>query len=261
MKDRAVSGMRIGAELTRQLLQEVPKVYHTEINDILLCALALTLGEWSGRRQLIVGLEGHGREVLGGDTDTSRTVGWFTNLYPVLLELEGSSGMGDSIRSIKEQLRGVPDKGLGYGVLKYLNKESWMGEPEPWHVVFNYLGQLDNVMSGGRWLSVAGESSGNSIGGDHELGSKLTVHGKVQSGELLISWNYSGLHYRRETIEKLSGRYHHYLQLLAGHCREQSVHGSIATPSDYGLTGVVTYQELDAFLDARDSSQDEIMEF
>ncbi|MHA4812698.1 condensation domain-containing protein, partial [Flavitalea flava] len=107
---------RLNTHLTRQLVQDSGVAYHTEINDILLCALGLTLSEWSGTDRVVVGMEGHGREEIGAAVDTSRTVGWFTNLYPVWMEIQAELGPGDQLRNVKEQLRKVPDKGLGYGV-------------------------------------------------------------------------------------------------------------------------------------------------
>ena len=82
--------MRLDSDLTQMLLQEVPRVYHTEINDMLLCALAMTLCEKDSTERVTIGLEGHGRENISEGTDTSRTVGWFTSLYPVLLEFHGT---------------------------------------------------------------------------------------------------------------------------------------------------------------------------
>ena len=122
-KDIVNHSIRVNKNQTQLLLQEVPRVYHTEINDMLLCALALTLCEFGKTEKVTIGLEGHGRENINEDIDTSRTVGWFTNLYPVLLKLNKDRDLSDSIKSVKEQLRNIPDKGLGYGVLRYINKE------------------------------------------------------------------------------------------------------------------------------------------
>ena len=128
--------MSLGREVTQRLLQEVPRVYHTEINDVLLAGLARTLCGWMGRDRVVIGLEGHGREAIGEGLDTSRTVGWFTSLYPVLLSVEAGRGRGMRLGSVegnpKKQLRGVPDKGIGYGVLKHMNKEGSLQGRSPW---------------------------------------------------------------------------------------------------------------------------------
>lgn len=108
---RTVS-VRLDAERTRQLLQQAPSAYRTQVNDLLLTALARVLCHWTGQPSALVQLEGHGRETLFDEIDLSRTVGWFTSAYPLRLTPR-AEGQGASIKAIKEQLRTVPHKGLG----------------------------------------------------------------------------------------------------------------------------------------------------
>ncbi|MEM8160598.1 condensation domain-containing protein, partial [Morganella morganii] len=110
--------LRLDPQRTRQLLQQAPAAYRTQVNDLLLTALARVLCRWSGQPSTLVQLEGHGREALFDDIDLTRSVGWFTSAYP--LRLTPAQSPGESIKAIKEQLRAVPHKGLGYGVLRYL---------------------------------------------------------------------------------------------------------------------------------------------
>ena len=110
--------IRLDAEHTRQLLQDAPAAYRTQVNDLLLTALARVISRWSGQAAALIQLEGHGREDLFDDVDLTRTVGWFTSLFPVRLQADGE--LSTAIKSVKEQLRAVPDKGLGYGLLRYL---------------------------------------------------------------------------------------------------------------------------------------------
>src|SRR5207249_3177007 len=105
---------------TRALLSDVPGVYRTQINDVLLAALGRVLSRWTGRDRALVALEGHGREELADSVDLSRTVGWFTTMFPVALDLSAAGGWGATLKSVKEQLRAVPRRGLGYGALRYL---------------------------------------------------------------------------------------------------------------------------------------------
>ena len=107
-------------EDTSNLLGSVNGAYNTQINDILLSALVKVLGEWAENRNILIDLEGHGREDLFVDVDLSRTVGWFTSIFPVLLQIPDIQQPGEIIKSIKEQLRAIPQKGIGYGILKYL---------------------------------------------------------------------------------------------------------------------------------------------
>ena len=118
---QCVLDVSLSATETRALLQDVPAVYHTQINDVLLSALAASVGNWVGERRILVDLEGHGREPLFDDVDLSRTVGWFTSLFPVLLELPSVKDPGEILKSVKEQLRHIPHHGIGYGLLRYMN--------------------------------------------------------------------------------------------------------------------------------------------
>src|SRR6185436_6387711 len=95
---------------TQALLRKVPKTYQTQIQEVLATALALALQSWTGNQRLLVDMEGHGREEVVEGVDLSRTIGWFTSVYPVLLELTGSD-ISTALQEVKEQLREVPDKG------------------------------------------------------------------------------------------------------------------------------------------------------
>ncbi|MCB1056353.1 MAG: hypothetical protein KDD11_12700, partial [Acidobacteria bacterium] len=114
----------LGAETTRSLLEDASRAYRTGVQDLLLTALARAVADWSGERRLLVDLEGHGREEIAADVDLSRTAGWFATLYPVLLDLEYDDEPGAEIKAVKEQLRAVPSRGLGYGLLRYLRPET-----------------------------------------------------------------------------------------------------------------------------------------
>src|SRR5262249_54991766 len=148
-------------EETGALLHEVPEVYRTQINDVLLTALAEVLAGWTGSGQVLVNLEGHGREDIALDLDVSRTVGWFTTLYPVLLDLQGVAGPGVRLRAVKEQLRSVPQRGLGYGLLRYLGDDAGVAvalrELPSAQVCFNYFGQVEGGLPTGVPLAAAAE--------------------------------------------------------------------------------------------------------
>ncbi|MCP4221448.1 MAG: amino acid adenylation domain-containing protein [bacterium] len=132
---------------TARLLTGVHRAYNTEINDILLTALALALKQWAGISQIAVNLEGHGREAVfpQDELDVSRTIGWFTSQYPVILDVAGDKDIGYRLKFIKETLRRIPNKGVGYGILKYLSPDSLKQDFHP-HlrppISFNYLGQV-----------------------------------------------------------------------------------------------------------------------
>ena len=126
---------------TSQLLTEAHQAYRTEINDLLLAALSLAIREWSGADQVAIHLEGHGREEILPEVDLTRTVGWFTSIYPVVLPVR-TEDPGTVIKEVKETLRRVPHKGVGYGVRRYLQGKRGKLQPG---ISFNYLGQLDQT--------------------------------------------------------------------------------------------------------------------
>lgn len=240
--------MRLDEHATGRLIHEVPQVYHTEINDLLLAALAKTLTKFSGTSKTTIGMEGHGREPVDKGIDTTRTVGWFTTHYPVLLEIDPGTDTDGLIKTVKEQLRKIPEKGLGFGVLKYLNKEeAYRGKP-CWDLVFNYHGQGDNVLNTHAWLGTATEHTGSGIDPEREV-EKLAVTGIVREKELVLHWTYSHKHYRKETVLALADGFIQNLKQLITHCliRLES-RKAVHTPSDYGLGYEISYQELDAFL-------------
>src|SRR5262249_49420304 len=114
---------QLSAEDTAALLHDVPKVYHTEIIDILLTSLTVTLSQWTGSDSILINLEGHGREQIIEGLDVSRTVGWFTAIFPVRLKLKQGCNPGQAIKSIKEQLRQITKHGIVFGLLRYLTSD------------------------------------------------------------------------------------------------------------------------------------------
>jgi amino acid adenylation domain-containing protein/non-ribosomal peptide synthase protein (TIGR01720 family) len=245
MKEHTI---KLDRRLTCSLLQEVAVVYHTEINDLLLSALAKALVAWSRFDSIVIGMEGHGREFIAEGVDVSRTIGWFTSLYPVLLNVDPDLETDSLVKSVKEQLRKVPDKGIGYGVLKYMVGESSLQEGGKWDIVFNYLGQADNVATGSRWISMGGEPSGEALSGEIVRYNKLEVNSVVLQGEMIIKWSYSSRHYETATIELLAEKYIEHLEDIISHCLARKEAGPAYTPADFGLGKEISYQELDRFL-------------
>jgi NRPS condensation-like uncharacterized protein len=111
----------LSVEETEKIQGEVNLAYGTEANEILIMALSLALSKYIRQKKVAIELEGHGREEISNKIDITRTVGWFTSMYPVILNTEGDN-LNEKIKSLKEQLRGVPNKGFNFGVLKYLSR-------------------------------------------------------------------------------------------------------------------------------------------
>ncbi|VEP16803.1 Amino acid adenylation domain protein [Hyella patelloides LEGE 07179] len=219
---------------TRTLLQEVPAVYNTQINDILLTALVQSLTQWTKTDSLLINLEGHGREELFAEIDLSRTVGWFTSISPVLLEYKPSSSLGEGIKSVKEQLRQVPNKGIGYGILRYLSPQTETTKQlPPVQISFNYLGQLDGAFNQGAILGLATESVGATRSQSGKRRYLLDIDSLIVDGKLRIDWNYSQNLHQSSTIEALAKNFLEKLQNLIAHCQEPKAGGY--SPSDFSL--------------------------
>ncbi|NMX77852.1 non-ribosomal peptide synthetase [Pseudomonas sp. WS 5532] len=236
--------VRLGADHTRQLLQQAPSAYRTQVNDLLLTALARVLCRWTGHASTLIQLEGHGRETLFDEIDLTRSVGWFTSAYP--LRLTPQAGQGDSIKAIKEQLRGVPHKGLGYGVLRYLAddqcKQTMAALPTA-QITFNYLGQFDQSFGADALFHPLDESAGLAHDPDAPLPNELSVDSQVYGGELLLRWTFSRERHDPQTIRELADGYLSELQSLIAHCLNDEAGG--LTPSDFPLAHL-TQSQLDS---------------
>ena len=239
----AVVHLQLSVEETQALLLEVPRAYRTRIQEVLVTALVRGLERWSGQRGVLLDLEGHGREEAEVSTklDLSRTVGWFTTLYPVYVQLTGG-GLGEDLKQIKEQLRAVPGRGLGFGVLRYLRGEGrnrLQAVPSA-EVVFNYLGQFDQVLSEGDW-EVAPEPAGAQCSPVERRTHLLEINSQISGGCLHLSWGYSRVVQGEEAIRTLATGCLDELRGLIAHCR--TAEGSF-TPSDFPLARL-TQAELD----------------
>ena len=229
--------LKLDSEQTRKLLQQAPAAYRTQVNDLLLTALARAVCLWSGQGSALIQLEGHGREDLFDDVDLTRTVGWFTSLFPV--NLKPAADLGASIKTIKEQLRSVPDKGLGYGALRYLGSAQARAElaalPQP-RITFNYLGQFDRQFEAGALFTPSTEGNGIAQDPSAPLGNWLVVEGQVYGGELSLSWGFSREMFDTATVQRLADVYAQELIALIEHCC--TVEAAQATPSDFPLARI-----------------------
>jgi amino acid adenylation domain-containing protein/non-ribosomal peptide synthase protein (TIGR01720 family) len=231
--------VRLDSERTRQLLQQAPSAYRTQVNDLLLTALARVLCRWSGHASALIQLEGHGREALFDDIDLTRTVGWLTSAYPLRLtpaNIEEAAGQGASIKAIKEQLRAVPHKGLGYGVLRYLADEPTrqrMAELPAAPITFNYLGQFDQSFAADALFHPLDEAVGAAFDAQAPLPNELSVDSQVYGNELVLRWTFSAERYAPKTISELADAYLGELSSLIEHCLRDDAGG--LTPSDFPL--------------------------
>jgi non-ribosomal peptide synthase protein (TIGR01720 family) len=220
-------------EETEQLLRKVNDAYRTQINDVLLTAFAQTITAWTGGESVVLDLEGHGREELFEDVDHTRTVGWFTALFPVALR-PGAGGPGERLMAVKEQLRAVPNRGIGYGMLRYLRDDDIaqkLASRPPPALSFNYFGQFDQAVNEASPFRAARESTGVNKSPKATRAHLLEVNAGVAAGKLIVRWSHSRGRHHDQTIEALAARYQEALRALIAHCLSAEAKGN--TPSDF----------------------------
>ncbi|MDL4819441.1 non-ribosomal peptide synthetase [Actinomadura opuntiae] len=251
------------ADVTGPLLTDVPAAFHGRANDVLLTGLALAVAEWRRDRgvsddtAVLIDLEGHGREEIVPGVDLSRTAGWFTAIYPVRLDAgrlepgdvrEGGQAVGTALKRVKEQLREIPDNGIGYGLLRHLNPAAARrlgGRPHP-QIAFNYLGR-SAVPEATDW-GPAGQADAGALGGgqDGALGLvhaiEVNAHTRDLPGgpELSATWTYAGGLFGEDAVRDLAGRWFAALRGLVAHVLDAPADGPVGgfTPSDLSLVDV-----------------------
>ncbi|GAA1797257.1 amino acid adenylation domain-containing protein [Actinomadura chokoriensis] len=240
---------------TSALLTGVPAAFHGRVNDVLLAGLALAVTEWRRRRgvptrdaAVLVDVEGHGREELGhgAELDLSRTVGWFTSMFPVRLDaggaawdevLAGGPAVGEAVRNVKERLRSLPDNGIGYGLLRHLNDATGpelAALPAP-QIVVNYLGRVE--AGDGDW-SIAAEAGALDGGGDaamplaHTVEIDAIARDSAAGPRLSATWTWAGRVLDGADVRELAAAWFDALRGIAAHV---AAGGGGRTPSDFPL--------------------------
>ncbi|MEW9698048.1 amino acid adenylation domain-containing protein [Paenibacillus sp. SI8] len=223
-------------EVTSSLLRETNRAYNTEINEILLSALATSIREWASIEDIRIDLESHGRESVV-DADVSRTIGWFTSVYPILLSIPAINDIGQSIKLVKESVRSIPHKGIGFGLLSQSgNPDLHIGrnrinKPE---ICFNYLGQFDGL--GSELFDISDLQRGEEIHPDFPMGYSFVIEGMVIRGRLEIDIYYNSLQYSENTVRDLAELFRNKLMEIIQHCIERET--SELTPSDCSSDGI-----------------------
>lgn len=239
-RDRDTVEWILDQSLTDSLLKKVNFAYNTDIDDILLTALGMAVKEWRGVDKILIALERHGREEIIEDININRTVGWFTSQFPVLLEMDRRGELSSKIKHVKESLKRIPNKGIGYGILRYLTPEAeraglrFLQNPE---ISFNYLGDLGREEGG--WLfQISDVKTGNSSSEKMEVLYTLDINAMIANGQLGISFTYIKYEYDRSSIDKLIGCYESNLVRIIDHCvnkGEREITPSDLTYSDISI--------------------------
>lgn len=237
----------LAEEKTRQLVHEVPRAYNTQINDVLLAAFLMAYQKWTGAQGVLIDLEGHGREMLFDELNLTRTVGWFTTIFPVLLETVETEPQA-ILKTVKEHLRGIPNKGIGYGLLKYLGDaetRSRLRDGAQAQVSFNYLGQFDQGLTATPLFRLSRDPSGEVCSPQAERSYLVEVNAMIVRQRLQVSWTYSQNLHSRAVIEEWAQLYIESLKDLIQHCLSPEAGGF--TPSDFPESNL-NARELEAVL-------------
>ncbi|MCB2376592.1 amino acid adenylation domain-containing protein [Hymenobacter sp. BT635] len=244
--------INLSQHYTELLLTRCHRAYSTETNDLLLAAFSRAVDEVFAIDKLLVKLEGHGREQLDNELDISRTVGWFTTMYPVKLEAAGNRDLIRHVVSVKETLRKIPNKGIGYGILKYLGTDASFGMSAEPQVKFNYKGDFGSGVEskgGERVFEFSNESKGQNMSPAFKRDSILDFSGIVMNNSLKLSIIYSRHQFFRETIEALSEALNKHLLLLIDELSGQDT--KKLTPSDLSYSDL-SLDDFDALNKAED---------
>ncbi|WP_338707582.1 amino acid adenylation domain-containing protein [Bacillus velezensis] len=207
-------------EETSVLLQQVNRAYHTDTQDILLTAAALALRDWTGGGRLRIAMEGHGREHIMPELDISRTVGWFTSMYPVLIDLNTAGAeLGTAVKTVKDTLGRIPDKGIGYGILKYMTppEQKTIRFRQAPEISFNYLGQFNDTEDQ-HTFSLSGLASGHDITPTWQREQAVEMSAMAAQNKLHFSLSYPPSRFRKETMEQLLQTLQQYLRDIMAHC-------------------------------------------
>ncbi|MFE3525644.1 amino acid adenylation domain-containing protein [Streptomyces sp. NPDC059161] len=252
-------------ERTVPVLTSVPSAFNAAVNDVLLTALAIAVADWRRRRggegtAVLLDVEGHGREEFAPGIDLSRTVGWFTSLFPVRLD-PGRVGRDDvrsagpaaaeALKRVKEQLRTLPDNGIGFGMLRHLNPSTGAvlaAHPSP-QLSFNYLGRFAAPAE-----AEAAEWTPDplvdvlSAGADSELplAHLLELNALTQDGadgpRLVATWSWPDGVLSDPDVRELAEAWFDALDALSAHVERAGASGW--TPSDLPLVSL-SQEEID----------------
>jgi nonribosomal peptide synthetase CepA len=248
----------VPAAETPALVGRAPAVFHSGVHEVLLAGLAGAVARWRGGDVVLVDVESHGRHPAGG-MDLSRTVGWFTSVHPVRLDLAGidpadvlagGAAAGRLLKAVKEQSRAVPGDGLGYGLLRYLNAETGpvLAElPSP-RIGFNYMGRFvtgaGNAVRAWQPVGEIGSSPEPGMGLPHALEVSAIVRDTPEGPVLTLMAEWVDGSLAENEIEELGRAWLDTLSGLARQADDPSAGGH--TASDFDLL---------------DLDQDEVEEF
>lgn len=231
--DQEIVSFQLTTQHTSQLLTQAQVPFNTQVNDFLLTAFVLAAARIMKRDALWIDMEGHGREDLINNFTVSRTIGWFTSIFPVLLEKAQGDAI-DTLCAVKEMLRRVPNKGFDYLIGRY-HADKPAVKPVAAQVSFNYLGQFTGTMPGAAF-TVSELQHGTEVSSQICQEYDWNIIAQVRNGKLQVQLAFSIEQYEAETIKLLMGAYKEELTKLLQHC--SALQTVTLTTSDLLYTGM-----------------------
>ena len=235
-----LESIHIDSATTASLLTDAQKAYNTQINDLLLTALLRAFSRWNGGRRMLLHFESHGRAPIADNVDISRTVGWFTAIYPVYLAFQKEVEIGDQVKAVKEQLARVPRNGIGYGLFRYHFADEQQREQlrqlDTIQIIYNYLGQFNSDGDQNAGFRPSQLSRGAERAGENERGALLDINGSILNGELSFSFSFTPNQFEPGAIKRFAAAFADEIQKVTQYCKNPPAPSKSA--SDFKMAGL-----------------------
>lgn len=231
--------VQMSEDLTERLMVKANMAYNTEPKDLLITSLLRTIKWFTGSEDIIIELEGHGRENITESIDISRTVGWFTSLYPFYIRL-GREDLSYQIKEVKEEIRKIPNKGVGFGILKYISTA--FNENIKKYVRFNFLGDFTTGNENNS-VNLLNEQLGCDYGKGNNLTYIIEINCFIVSGKLNVLLTYSRNKFSENTMQIFVNSYINDLKTIINHCCDKEA--VEFTPSDFDTVDI-SLEELES---------------
>ncbi|TKI15898.1 amino acid adenylation domain-containing protein, partial [Lysinibacillus sphaericus] len=217
--------IQVSEKNTELLLKKVNKFFKTTLNEILLAILSKSIYEVWKQERILINIEGHGREEISSDLNIQRTVGWFTSIFPIILN-GNTTNMLHHITLTKEQLRNIPKKGFNYGIIKYLKDKKSNLNCNP-KISFNYLGDFSNLNNElkNKWenidVSISDIFKGYDLSQDSLNLYTLDITSLIIEGKLNINFEYDKAVLSKKEVKDLINIYNDNLLYVINYCTNQ----------------------------------------
>lgn len=225
--NREKVSVSLASDDTRFLLKEAHESYKTDVQILVTVALVRALQQWTGENTICIEMENHGRHIE--NMDTSKTTGWFTTMYPLVLH-RPDTNIGDEIKAVKEAIRNVPNSGIGYGILTYMKESQEPVAVKPTPIRFNYLGQFDQEVENDLF-SYSRMSTGSDVAVENHITAVVEINAMIMGDIYQADFYYPRGLFGESELVRFANNYIEQLRTILDHIsKEDDVH---FTPSDF----------------------------